>query len=66
MDLKQDDFQILKRNERQTITSFRHEDDPSASDSSSITAGACATGGSASTAPYWRSSAGNPEDEHLS
>jgi Ca-activated chloride channel homolog len=27
-DLKQDDFQILERNERQKITSFRHEDDP--------------------------------------
>jgi Ca-activated chloride channel family protein len=27
-DLKQDDFQILERNERQKITSVRHEDDP--------------------------------------
>jgi VWFA-related protein len=27
-DLKQDDFQIFERNERQKITSFRHEDEP--------------------------------------
>jgi Ca-activated chloride channel homolog len=27
-DLQQDDFQILERNERQKIASFRHEDDP--------------------------------------
>src|SRR5689334_20277550 len=27
-DLKQDDFQIFERNERQKIASFRHEDEP--------------------------------------